>query len=221
MTPMQATAGPGPAGGPLDSTFGPDYAGAIQHALARLRQDLPAERTYHNLYHTEQEVLPAVRRLAGLSGVKQEDLLLLEVAAAYHDIGFTVQPANHEVLGAEIAAAILPAHGFTPAQIATIRSMILATRWPQCPQSPLEEILVDADLDVLGREDYDDRNQALRTELAAQGRSFSTEEWLRGQLELLRGHHYFSSAARILRDGGKRKNLATVEECLAGLRGQD
>jgi predicted metal-dependent HD superfamily phosphohydrolase len=205
----------------LADTSGPDHTGAIDHALARLLQDLPAELTYHNLYHTEQEVLPAARRLAGLCSVNEEDLLLLEVAAAYHDIGFTVQAAGHEILGAEIAAGVLPAHGFSPAQIEIIRSMILATRWPQCPQNPLEEILVDADLDVLGCEDYGVRNQALRTELAAQGRLFSTEEWLRSQLELLRGHRYFTTAARTLRDGGKRKNLAAAEKCLAALRDQD
>ena len=198
-------------------TSGPDYAGAIEHAMARLSQDLPAELTYHNLYHTKQGVLPAAQRFAALAGLDGEGVGLLEVAAAYHDIGFIVQPQNHEALGAGIAAGVLPSYGFSPAQIGTIRAMILATRWPQSPQSPLEEILVDADLDVLGREDYPARNQALRAELAAQGRSFSTEEWLRGQVNILRGHRYFTAAARALRDRGKRENMAAVEDRLARL----
>lgn len=198
----------------------PDYAGAVGHALDLLRQGLAAELVYHDLYHTEQDVLPAARRLAALSGVSEQDVHLLEVAAAYHDIGFTLQPQEHEARGAGIAADALPSYGFSPVQIATIRDMIMATRWPQSPQTLLEEILVDADLDVLGREDYPVRNQALRAELAALGTSFSDEAWLRAQLALLEEHRYFTAAARCLRDEGKRKNLVLLEKRLARLTEQ-
>ncbi len=195
----------------------PDYAGAIGHALARLRQELPPELSYHDLYHTEQDVLPAARRLAARNGVSEQDAPLLEVAAAYHDIGFTVHSQGHEVHSAEIVASALPSFGLSPAQIAIIQGMIAATRWPQSPRTLLEEILVDADLDVLGREDYPVRNQALRAELAALGTLFSNEAWLRAQLALLEDHRYFTAAARCLRDEGKRKNIEFTKERLARL----
>ena len=65
----------------------PDYAGAVAYALERLRSELPPELLYHNAMHTEGDVLPAAVRLAKLSNLPEPDLHLLEVAAAFHDLG--------------------------------------------------------------------------------------------------------------------------------------
>jgi uncharacterized protein len=195
----------------------PDVEGAIQHALSRLERELAPELTYHNLWHTAEDVLPAARRLAALSGIAAEDARLLEVAAAYHDIGFVLQRQEHERAGAEIAAQALPGFGFTSEQVVAVQDMILATRVPQSPRTLLEEILVDADLDALGREDSHARSQALRTEMAAHGTPLGEAEWYRFQLKFLRDHRYFTAAARSLRDEGKRRHIAAVETQLNDL----
>src|SRR5436309_16127441 len=75
--------------------------------------------------------------------------------------------ADHERASAQIAAAILPNYGYTPAHIQAICGMIMATKLPQAPHTLLEQIVADADLDVLGRPDFVTRNQDLHTELAA------------------------------------------------------
>jgi predicted metal-dependent HD superfamily phosphohydrolase len=84
----------------------------------------------------------------------------------------------------------------------------------------MEEILADADLDVLGRQDFQTRNEALRAEMAASGINLSDEQWIRTQLRVLQDHHYFTEAARDLRGEGKRKNIRAMEERLARLTGQ-
>jgi uncharacterized protein len=192
-----------------------DWEAARDYALARLEGELPPDLTYHNLWHTCDDLLPAVQRLVALVGIGQDDTRLLETAAVYHDIGFTVQRQGHERLGAEIAAQALPRFGFSPAQVAAIQGMIMATQLPQSPRTPLEEILADADLDVLGREDFWARNQALRNELAASGTHISDERWLASQLQMLQSHHYWTAAARALRAEGKQKNIEEVRRVLA------
>lgn len=193
----------------------PDFDAAINYALGRLERELPPILTYHNLWHTAEDVLPAVRRLAALCGVDGAAARLIEVAAAYHDIGFTVQPEEHERIGMAIVAQVLPGFGFAPEQVAAVQGMIWATKLPQSPCTPLEEILVDADLDVLGREDALARSEALRAELAALGRPLTPAEWASIQLRFYQQHRYFTAAAHALRSAGKARNMARLEALLS------
>jgi uncharacterized protein len=185
----------------------PDYAGAVTFALTRLHAELSPELTYHSAWHTEHDVLPAALRLALLSGIPEEEQRLLQVAAAFHDIGFTQTRTEHERVGAGIAAQILPQYGLDADQIARIVAMIMATKLPQSPRTLIEEIIADADLDVLGREDFLLRNRALRDELAAQGSVVSDEQWVVSQISFLEQHRYFTPAARTLRSARKQAHL--------------
>lgn len=197
----------------------PNISQAIDFALNQLRRELPEKLTYHNLWHTEEDVLPGSIRFAQHSGVSEEDLRLLEVAAAFHDLGFTETYANHELVGTRIAAQVLPGLGFSGRQIETIMGMIMATRLPQSPRNLLEEILADADLDVLGRADFLSRNEALRQEWANYGRETPLEQWYEGQLAFLKNHTYFTPAARMLRNETKKKNIRILEEKLREMSG--
>ncbi|HNS50840.1 MAG TPA: response regulator [Anaerolineae bacterium] len=191
-----------------------DWEGARRHALARLERDLPAGLGYHNLWHTRDDVLPAAQRLAALTGLGEVETRLVETAAAFHDTGYTVQREEHERLSAQIAGEALPAFGFSPAQVVAVQGMIMATQLPQSPRTLLEEIVADADLDVLGREDLATRNQHLRDELAASGTLISDERWFASQVQLLESHHYWTAAARSLRDLGKQRNLQMLRSQL-------
>jgi len=197
-----------------------DYEGAKMLALERLERELSPELTYHNLFHTRDDVLPAVQRLSAMSGIEGCEAQLLEVAAVYHDLGFVLQRQEHERIGAELTAEALPGFGFSQAQVAAIQGMIMATQLPQSPQTPLEEILADADMDVLGREDFLTRNEALRAEMATSGVSMGREQWIRSQLKVLENHRYFSAAAQSLRENRKRKNIKAMEERLIRITGQ-
>jgi len=192
-----------------------NWRAAAEYALARLERESRPEMTYHSLWHARDDVLPAARRLAAMMGIGQDETRLLEVAALYHDIGYTAQREEHERAGAGIAAQVLPGFHFSADQVAAIQGMILATQLPQTPRTLLEEILADADLDVLGREDYQERNQALRAELAALGTRMSDPQWLTRQLHLLQSHRYWTSAARALRDAGKEQNILMLRGLLA------
>ncbi len=185
----------------------PDYERAFQYALERLEHGLAPEFVYHNVGHTRDDVVPAVERLANMAGVFGESLELLQTAAYYHDIGFVEHYAGQEEIGVRIAAEVLPGFGYDPRQVQVVCDIIWVTRLPQTPHTQLEELMADADLDVLGRDDFWIRNQALRSEKAACGVTMSDQEWYNSQLELLRKHHYFTAPARELRDAGKQQHI--------------
>ncbi len=195
----------------------PDYNLAVSYAIDQLRSNLNPHLTYHDLWHTEHDVLPGVVRLARLSGLPEDETQLLRVAAAFHDIGFLETNDGHEIVGARVVAQVLPQFGFHNRQIAQIMGMIIATRMPQSPRNLLEEILADADLDVLGREDFFVRNQQLRAEMAYLGQTMTNREWLQFQSSFLQEHTYFTSAAKSLRDETKQAHIAQVHWELAKL----
>lgn len=195
---------------------GPDYAGAVIYALDRLRTELPPELLYHNALHTEADVLPAAVRLARLSNVSGPDLRLLEVAAAFHDLGQIRTVLGHEQVGADIMSEVLPRFGFGPAEIERVSGMILATELPQTPLNDEQELLCDADLDSLGRPDFFATSKALWQERKACGLDIPWQRWLETQLGFLTGHRYFTHAARVLRDEGKRQNIDLLERLIRG-----
>ena len=192
-----------------------NFAGAWQHALQRLEEALSPLLTYHSVAHTRDDVLPAAKRLAALENVEGEDLNLLLTAAWYHDIGYVETPAeNHEAVGIRISAQVLPRYGFGLAQIRIIGGLVEATRLPQSPATHLEEIMADADLDLLGRDDFWSLNQALRAEMAALGKPTTDEEWYTGQLAFLQAHRYFTASAIRLRAAGKQRHVEAMIELL-------
>lgn len=195
----------------------PDYEAARAYIVARLQRDLPSGLLYHGLHHTLEDVLPAAERLAALIGVAGEALLLLRTAVLYHDAGYTEQYSANEEVGVRIARDTLPRFGYSAAQITIIEGLILATRLPQSPRTPLETVMADADMDSLGRGDYLAICHRLRIELALFGAPMSIVAWYTEQRRFLCEHRYFTAAANTLRGGGKRLNILLLGACLAML----
>jgi len=193
----------------------PDFKRAKQYALHRLERELSPVLVYHCLEHSRDEVMKAAERIALLEGVTDEsDLLLLRTAVLYHDLGYVVSFSDHEANSARMAAEVLPAFGYQSEQIEVICGLILATKLPQSPQTMLEQIIADADLDVLGRRDFFERNFALLVELEGLGIIIPVEQWQSDQLKFLLGHRYFTKAANDLRSAGKQKNIVRLQKLL-------
>lgn len=203
-TPMLSKGGPGTS-----------LTQATAYALGRLTRELSPSLVYHSLEHTRNEVLPAADWLAAESGLSSEDRSLLLVAACFHDLGFVERYEENERLAACIAGEVLPGFGYGPRDVEMVTGMILATRLPQDPHTLLEQILVDADLDVLGRDDFLQRNADLRREQATYCGPMPDGQWYTAQLNFIRSHRYFTPAAERLRGEGKRRNIRALEEMCA------
>src|ERR1043165_5962010 len=131
-------------------------------AVARLQQ-LDIHYTYHNVEHT-LDVLAQVERIAKCEKVTgDEDLLLLRTAALYHDSGFLKSYGGHEQDSCVIFREDAAKFGFTIEQSEIIEGLIMSTRVPQQPVGILQQIICDADLDYLAREDFYELPVGLRT----------------------------------------------------------
>jgi uncharacterized protein len=116
----------------------------------KLKKELSANYIYHNIDHTN-DVYQAAESIGKQENISAHDMKLLLTAALYHDSGFLKFSNGHEEESCRIAAEALPRYNYTENDINLICGMIRATRVPQSPKTLLERILVDADLDYLGR----------------------------------------------------------------------
>ncbi len=194
-----------------------NFEQAKQYALHRLEQELSPTLHYHDITHTRDDVVPAAAMLAAMEGIQGESLYLLLTAAWFHDLGFIEQALHHELISARIAIQVLPGFGYTEEQIEVVRWAILATALPQSSTTLLEEILTDADLDVLGCEDFMPRNNDLRRELAFLGKEYTDIDWYTSQLKFLETHTYFTASAHKARDDQKRVNITQLKLQLENL----
>ncbi len=197
----------------------PDLERAQRYVLARLATELPDDLPYHGIHHTRDDVLPAAEKLAALSKLGAEELLIVQTAALYHDLGYIERYAHNEPLGAQIAAETLPNFGYSPTQVKMIEGMVLATQLPQNPHNFLEALICDADLDSLGRDNFLETSHNLREELLLHGMELPLKEWYRQQEDFLRAHKYFTPAARALRRSKKLENIALLEKLWRRARG--
>jgi uncharacterized membrane-anchored protein YitT (DUF2179 family)/predicted metal-dependent HD superfamily phosphohydrolase len=172
----------------------------------KLSTELAPELMYHSFDHT-MEVYRAAQRYAEEERIYGEDLHLLLTAVLFHDSGFIINSMNHEVRSCEVARGILPQFDYTEEEIDRICNMILATRIPQLPKTHLEEIMCDADLDYLGRNDYTPIADGLYEEMRMSGQIKTEKEWIDLQIRFLENHKYHTETAQKWRDEGKAKNL--------------
>lgn len=191
-----------------------NYYKAERHIMKVLERGLSPKLHYHSIAHTK-DVVRAVERYALLEGVTDEGLFLLKSAATYHDAGFVENYEKNEPIGARMAEEILPKYGYSEQHIAQIKELIFVTQIPHQPKNHLEEIICDADLDYLGRDDFHEIADKLRRELKEHGKIDSDRKWDEMQVAFLNMHKYFTPTAIASRQEKKQQNLKEVMERLA------
>jgi exopolyphosphatase/pppGpp-phosphohydrolase len=188
-----------------------DFQKAKQYVFNLLGSDLSRHFIYHDLSHT-LDVYKASTRLGEMAQLDDSEMLLLQTAALFHDVGMVYQVDMHEEKSAEVVREILPSFGYSNEDIDIIVSMILATKLPQTPTNRLAELLCDADLDYLGRDDFFLNGAKLHLEWQRMKiRDVSFDEWISIEKSFLLSHLFFSKEAQKLRNEGKQRNLNQLE----------
>jgi uncharacterized protein len=191
-----------------------DYTKASEFIINKVKNDLPEFLKYHS-YHHVMDVLDAAINLAKLENLSDYDCLLLKTAVLYHDAGFIKQTNEHEKIGCEIAQETLPQFGYTEEEIDKICGMIMATKIPQSPNNLLEQIICDADLDYLGRDDFWKIGNNLYRELKIYGVLNNEKDWNRLQLKFLTSHNYFTKSAIMLRQEKKHEHVEKIKQIVS------
>jgi uncharacterized protein len=181
-----------------------DFAKAEAYIASILNEKLPATLIYHCKDHTF-DVLDIAMKIASAENLSPEEIKLLRIAVLFHDAGFVHVYKNHEEKSCEMAREFLPGFGFTEKQIGLVCEMILATKVPQNPMSLMDQIIVDADLDYLGREDVFEIASRLFEELKLRNLIQREEDWIPYQVEFLKKHTFFTDYSKKTR--GPNKDL--------------
>ena len=90
----------------------------------------------------------------------------------------------------------------------------MATQMPPKPETLLEKIICDADLDYLGRSDMIPVSNTLYKELEEQDKIGTFNDWNKLQVKFLSSHQYFTQTARSLREVNKQKQIERVEKLI-------
>ncbi len=185
---------------------------AQEYILSRLENELDSRLHYHNVLHT-YDVLTSALRIAEGEGITDYEKNLLKTAAAYHDSGMLSTYAGHEKAATLITMDVLPGYDFSPEEITRINGMIMATKLPQNPTNLLEQIICDADLDYLGRDDFFMIAHGLQLEWNLLKVNTTTlTEWYKLQLSFVGNHHFWTKTAIATRREKKLENLAQIKE---------
>jgi predicted metal-dependent HD superfamily phosphohydrolase len=181
------------------------------HVEDAFRSKLDNKLVYHNYFHTEHVASHALE-LANYYKLDEKAVFIVLVASWFHDLGYLVKWEQHELRGAEAAAAFLTERGVDEETIAAIKGCILATKMPQSPKDLLQQIVCDSDLYHLGSDDFKESNRLMRKETEnLMGKEIDKDVWRSGTIKLMESHHYHTDYCINKLEAKKRKNLESLK----------
>lgn len=162
--------------------------------LDELKRKLAPYLTYHCVDHII-DVANVCDMYINLYNIDNDMAKLIRIAAICHDFGYTNSPVQHEENSIKLIEPYLKPI-LTKEEIELVNGMIRATKIPQQPKTFYEKILADADLDYLGRTDYNELSENLHQEFLHFGVVKTQKEWLDLQIKFLENHKYHTLYAK-------------------------
>jgi len=180
---------------------------------------LPLEWLYYHQYNHSLEVMERCVYLWKKEKLDDEKLEILALAGLFHDTGFIIQYDDNEYIWAKIARNYLTSILYQEEKIKIIERLILATKPSYLePKDILEEIIKDADLDNLWREDFFEKNEKMKKELETIKKiKLKDPDWDHASLVLLNEHKYYTESQKEEREWKKIENRKMLEEMLKEL----
>lgn len=177
--------------------------------LKELQDQLPGHLSYHSINHII-DVANVSNEYIKHYEIEESIARLIRIAAIGHDYGYIVSPLDHEERSIkDLMPYLKPV--LSKEEIAIVGGLIRATKVPQDPKNFYEEILADADLDYLGRNDYERLSQKLYEEFLHYGVVQNDQEWLDTQIMFLERHVYHTLYAKEHRAKTKAKKLKELK----------
>ena len=195
---------------------------AEKHALNLLSSGLDTKYVYHNLAHT-QRVVKKVKELMVNMGVNEVDAQNIEIAAWFHDTGFTKSADNHEKESVRIVTDFLKGQNVEEKRIKAISNIILATVMGHKPKNILEKIIVDADCAHLASKNFFDYTSLLRKEWElTRLKTVTYQDWIKENINFFTVQHRFETDYA-LKNWTKRKekNLSKLMKDLKSIQDED
>lgn len=165
---------------------------------------------YHNLSHTV-EVVEAAWKIGLRSDLSRDTLENIVVAAWFHDLGYACGRVEHESASVAILTDKLEEWKIAPEKIKEIGRLIMATKMPQAPEDLPAKVLCDADLFHLCQPDFVKKSESLRREINQTcQKNIGPRDWIRMNVEFLKGHCYFTEYGKKVLSPLKDKVISQV-----------
>lgn len=171
---------------------------ASNYIFSLFKEKLSKKLVYHNYKHTF-EIAKISRTLGEEYNLSEPDLEALVLAAWFHDAGYLETYTGHEEKSVDIATGFLQNEGYPEERIQVVADCILATRAGHTAVTLPEEILADADLSNIGKENFFSNAELLRVEWEIFLNKFFTDaEWAQYQLDFLLATNFKTQVAQRL-----------------------
>jgi len=185
-----------------------------EYVIKLLREKLPGELVYHNFDHTI-EVVDASKEIGENSGLTQDEMDTLLIAAWFHDTGFINAYEGHEEKSVEICQKFLEPFNLPTGKIQKISNAILATKLTNQPTDLIEQVLCDADISHIGKKGFKLKSKLLREEWEnALGKKFSDFEWIKSTIDFISEKRFTTNYAKNIYEEQRKLNLEKLQKKL-------
>ncbi|MCK4345874.1 MAG: HD domain-containing protein [Bacteroidales bacterium] len=179
------------------------------------KEKIPECLTYHNIIHTDYVVNQA-KLLGEKSGLNEEEMNILIVAAWFHDSGFIISSNGHEDESKKIAQKFLSSKGVDKNIVDRVSRCIEATKIPQKPGDDIiAKVLCDADMSYLSEKFYLERTLLLRKEWnnISKGK-ISKKTYFKETIKMFENHQYHTEYGKKVLAIGKEENYNLLHKML-------
>jgi predicted metal-dependent HD superfamily phosphohydrolase len=168
---------------------------------------MPPTMLFHNLQHT-LDVFEAVNEIIKHTTLTEDEHIILQLAALFHDTGYVFQYIGHEDISIAIAGTYLMQQGYHKGMYTPILDCIEATKIPQAPKNLLQQVICDADFHHFAKPNYFEYAGRLKKEWEVHlKRKYTDEEWSQLNIAVLTNHQYFTEYGKTVMQAIKQQNI--------------
>jgi predicted metal-dependent HD superfamily phosphohydrolase len=179
-----------------------------------LNESLSPKYSYHNLAHT-QEVFDGVTELGINSNLPDNDLEIVQVAALFHDTGFTKGYIDHENKSIEIMKKFLYSFNYPEDKIFRVSEIIIMTDMENNPVNLSQKIIRDADILHIGKEDFYSKSLSLKSEWeSVNHKKYSDSEWIQSSLDFINRTFFYTDYAKLKYEPRRQSNIHVLEKMI-------
>lgn len=183
------------------------YKKVEQHVTGLFHEQQNPLIVFHNLEHTEYVVRKAIE-IAGHYQLSEKDMLVVFIAAWFHDTGYLQAPAYlHEEKSVEMMKHFAQENNLPAGIITEVEECIMATARNKEPAGLLQEIICDADTYNFGTKDFKKTNKQVYTEWKNFNPSLLKQTFDLSAINLLDSHRYYTNYCKEQLQENKIKNM--------------
>ena len=185
---------------------------ASNYVAKLLEEKLSDKIEFHTFDHASN-VAKSAELIGRESGLNEDELHIVILCAWFHDVGYIIDPKNHEEESAKIASGFLTSKGIDEGIINQVKDAIMATRIPQTPTDLISQVLCDADLKHLTEDNYFEPIDKMRKEWGNfTGSKIKKLKFHRKSVEFFKKHNYCTNFGKKELQPKKEKNLQLLHK---------